>query len=327
MNTRILTYRQAVAEAIAEEMAHDERVFLMGEDVGLHGGAFAATKGLFEEFGPGRVKDTPISESVIVGAGVGAALTGMRPIVEIMYIDFIGMALDAIVNQAAKVKYMFGGHARVPLTIRTAFGAGRGNAAQHSQSLETWMTLIPGLLVVMPSTPYDAKGLLKSAIRNDNPVVVIENKMLYGDSGEVPEGEYLVPIGKAAVRREGKDVTLVATSRMNNFAADAAEKLTAEGIDVELIDVRTLKPLDMATIATSIAKTHRAVVVNEGHRSGGFSNEIAARIMDDCFYDLDAPVLRVAAEDVPIPYNAALEAEVIPAEKDILAAVREVMTQ
>jgi len=327
MKERTLTYRQAVAEAIAEEMARDPSVFLMGEDVGLHGGAFGATKGLFEEFGPGRVKDTPLTESVIVGAGVGAALTGMRPIVEIMYIDFICMAMDSIVNQAAKVKYMFGGHARVPLTIRTAFGAGRGNAAQHSQSLETWLTVVPGLLVVMPSTPYDAKGLLKAAIRNDNPVIVIENKLLYGDSGHVPEDDYLVPIGKAAVRKEGKDVTLIATSRMCNFASSAVEKLSSEGIDVELIDPRTIKPLDMETIAASIAKTHRVVVVNEGPKTGGFSNEVSSKIMDTCFYDLDAPVLRVAAEDVPIPYNAILEAEVIPAEKDILAAVKKVMEE
>ena len=325
MKERTLTYRQAVAEAIAEEMASNSHVFLMGEDVGLHGGAFGATKGLFEEFGPDRVKDTPLTESVIVGAGVGAALTGMRPIVEIMYIDFICMAMDSIVNQAAKVKYMFGGHARVPLTIRTAFGAGRGNAAQHSQSLETWLTAVPGLLVVMPSTPYDAKGLLKSAIRNDNPVIVIENKQLYGDSGNVPEDDYLVPIGKAAVRREGKDVTLVATSRMCNFASSAAEKLSTEGIDVELIDPRTIKPLDMETIAASIAKTHRVVVVNEGPTTGGFSNEVSSKIMDTCFYDLDAPVIRVAAEDVPIPYNATMEAEVIPAEKDVLTAVKKIM--
>ena len=280
MKERTLTYRQAVAEAIAEEMARDPRVFLMGEDVGLHGGAFGATKGLFEEFGPGRVKDTPLTESVIVGAGVGAALTGMRPIVEIMYIDFMCMAMDSIVNQAAKVKYMFGGHARVPLTIRTAFGAGRGNAAQHSQSLETWLTVVPGLLVVMPSTPYDAKGLLKSAIRNDNPVIVIENKQLYGDSGHVPDDDYLVQIGKAAVRKEGKDVTLIATSRMCNFASSAVEKLSSEGIDVELIDPRTIKPLDMETIAASVAKTHRVVVVNEGPNTGGFSNEVSSKIMD-----------------------------------------------
>jgi len=317
-------FRKHFAKSV-RETALDPRVFLMGEDVGLHGGAFGATKGLFEEFGPGRVKDTPLTESVIVGAGVGAALTGMRPIVEIMYIDFMCMAMDSIVNQAAKVKYMFGGHARVPLTIRTAFGAGRGNAAQHSQSLETWLTVVPGLLVVMPSTPYDAKGLLKSAIRNDNPVVVIENKQLYGDSGHVPEDDYLVPIGKAAVRKEGKDVTLIATSRMCSFASSAVEKLSSEGIDVELIDPRTIKPLDMETIAASIAKTHRVVVVNEGPKTGGFSNEVSSKIMDTCFYDLDAPVLRVAAEDVPIPYNAILEAEVIPAEKDILAAIKKVI--
>jgi len=325
MNERTLTYKEAVAEAIAEEMARDSSVFIMGEDVGLHGGAFGATKGLFEEFGPGRVKDTPLTESVIVGAGVGAALTGMRPIVEIMYIDFMCMAMDSIVNQAAKVKYMFGGHARVPLTIRTAFGAGRGNAAQHSQSLETWLTVVPGLLVVMPSTPYDAKGLLKSAIRNDNPVIVIENKQLYGVSGHVPEKDYLVPIGKAAVRKEGKDVTLIATSRMCNFASSAVEKLSSEGIDVELIDPRTIKPLDMETIAASIAKTHRAVVVNEGPTTGGFSNEVSSKIMDTCFYDLDAPVVRVAAEDVPIPYNSILEDEVIPSQKDILCAVHKVL--
>ena len=325
MTERTLLYKEAVAEAIAEEMARDSAVFIMGEDVGLHGGAFGATKGLFEEFGPGRVKDTPLTESVIVGAGVGAALTKMRPIVEIMYIDFMCMAMDAIVNQAAKVKYMFGGHARVPLTIRTAYGAGRGNAAQHSQSLETWLTVVPGLLVVMPSTPYDAKGLLKSAIRNDNPVIVIENKQLYNVKGIVPEDDYTVPIGKAAIRREGSDVTLIATSRMCEFAASAADKLAAEGISVEFIDPRTIKPLDMDTIAASIAKTHRAVVVNEGPTTGGFSNEVSSKIMDHCFYDLDAPVVRVAAEDVPIPYNALMEAEVIPAEKDILAAVHKVL--
>lgn len=325
MSKRILTYRQAVSEAMAEEMRRDPAVFLMGEDVGKHGGAFAASKGLFEEFGPERVRDTPISESVIAGAGLGAALTGMRPIVEIMYMDFMAMAMDSIVNQAAKVKYMYGGHARVPLTIRTAFGAGRGNAAQHSQSLETWFTLIPGLIVVTPSTPYDAKGLLKSAIRSDNTVIVIENKLLYGDRGEVPEEEYLVPIGKANIRKEGSDITLLATSRMCNLATEAIKELTNDGIDVEFIDLRTLKPLDIETISASIAKTHHVVVVNEGHRTGGYSNEVAARIMDECFYDLDAPVIRVAAEDVPIPYNATLEAEVIPAVKDIIAGVKQAM--
>ncbi len=325
MTERILTYRQAVAEAMAEEMRRDSSVFLMGEDVGKHGGAFAASKGLFEEFGAERVRDTPISESVIAGAGLGAALTGMRPIVEIMYMDFIAMAMDSIVNQAAKVKYMFGGHAQVPLTIRTAFGAGRGNAAQHSQSLETWFTVVPGLKIVMPSNPYDAKGLLKSAIRSNNAVLVIENKLLYGDRGPVPEEEYLVPIGKAAVRRQGEDVTLIATSRMCNMAQEAIKILEKDGIDVEFIDPRTLKPFDIETVCASVSKTHRVVVVNEGPRTGGFSMEVAAMIMDACFYELDGPVIRVASEDVPIPYNAKLEAEVIPAVKDIVAAVRKAM--
>jgi pyruvate/2-oxoglutarate/acetoin dehydrogenase E1 component len=325
MTERILTYRQAVAEAMAEEMRRDPSVFLMGEDVGQHGGAFAASKGLFEEFGAERVRDTPISESVIAGAGLGAALTGMRPIVEIMYMDFIAMAMDSIVNQAAKVKYMFGGHAQVPLTIRTAFGAGRGNAAQHSQSLETWFTVVPGLKIVMPSNPYDAKGLLKSAIRSNNAVLVIENKLLYGDRGPVPEEAYLVPIGKAAVRREGEDVTLIATSRMCNMAEEAIKILEKDGIDVEFIDPRTLKPFDIETVCASVSKTHRVVVVNEGPRTGGFSMEVAAMIMDACFYELDGPVIRVTSEDVPIPYNAKLEAEVIPAVKDIVAAVRKAM--
>lgn len=325
MTKRVLTYRQAIAEAMAEEMRRDQSVFLMGEDVGKHGGAFAASKGLYEEFGAERVRDTPISESVIVGSGLGAALTGMRPIVEIMYMDFMAMAMDSIVNQAAKVKYMFGGHAQVPLTIRTAFGAGRGNAAQHSQSLETWFTVIPGLIVIIPSTPYDAKGLLKSAIRSNNTVIVIENKLLYGDQGEVPEDDYLVPIGKAAIRREGSDVTLIATSRMCNLAEQAIKILQKDGIDVEFIDPRTLQPFDMDTVSASIAKTHRAVVVNEGHRTGGFSNQVAAMIMDHSFFDLDGPVIRVASEDVPIPYNANLEAEVIPSVQDIIIGVKKAM--
>lgn len=325
MTERQLSYREAVAEAIAEEMRRDPRVFLMGEDIGEHGGAFGATRGLIQEFGPERVRDTPISESVIAGAGLGAALTGMRPIVEIMYMDFIAMAMDSIVNQAAKVKYMFGGRAVVPLTIRTAYGAGRGNAAQHSQSLESWFVAVPGLIVVMPSTSYDAKGLLKAAVRNDNPVIVIEHKLLYSEVGPVPADDYIVPLGQAVIRRPGRDVTLVATSRMCSLAANAIEKLAQEGIDVEFIDPRTIKPLDMETIGASIRKTHRAVVVNEGPRTGGFTSELSAKIMDDCFDDLDAPVKRVATEDVPIPFSPSLELEVIPAEKDILAAVREVM--
>jgi pyruvate/2-oxoglutarate/acetoin dehydrogenase E1 component len=325
MSERQLSYREAVAEAMAEEMRRDPRVFLMGEDVGEHGGAFGASRGLFQEFGAERVRNTPISESLIAGAGLGAALTGMRPIVEIMYLDFTAMAMDSIVNQAAKVKYMFGGRAVVPLTIRTAYGAGRGNAAQHSQSLESWFLAVPGLIVVMPATPYDAKGLLKAAVRNDNPVICIEHKLLYNETGPVTLDDYTVPLGRAIIRRPGKDVTLVATSRMCSLATPAIEKLAQEGIDVEFIDPRTIKPLDMETIGASVRKTHRAVVVNEGPRTGGFTSELSARIMDDCFDELDAPVKRVAAEDVPIPYNRNLELEVIPAEKDILAAVRAVM--
>jgi pyruvate/2-oxoglutarate/acetoin dehydrogenase E1 component len=325
MSERTISYREAVAEAMAQEMRRDPKIFLMGEDVGVHGGAFGASRGLCKEFGEERVRNTPISESIIVGAGVGAALTGMRPIVEIMYLDFAAMAMDSIVNQAAKVKYMFGGHPIVPLTIRTAYGAGRGNAAQHSQSLETWFTVVPGLIVVMPSTPYDAKGLLKSAIRNDNPVIVIENKLLYPDIGPVPEDDYLVPIGKAVIRKPGKDLTIVATSRMLKIAATAVNQLSEQGIEAELIDPRTIKPLDMETIAASVKKTHRAIVVNEGPRTGGFSNELATRIMEECFYDLDAPIERVASEDVPIPYNRILEMEVIPQEKDVLAAAKKIL--
>jgi pyruvate dehydrogenase E1 component beta subunit len=325
MDERELSYREAVAEAIAEEMRRDPTVFAIGEDIGTHGGAFGVTRGLIDEFGPQRIRDTPISESVLVGAGVGAALTGMRPIVEIMYLDFATLAMDSIVNQAAKVKYMFGGRAKVPLTIRAAFGAGKGQAAQHSQSFATWFNAIPGLLLVMPSTPYDAKGLLKSAIRNDNVVIVLEHKLLYDDVGPVPADDYTVSLGKAAVRRQGRDVTLIATSRMCSLAANVAEQLSQEGIDVELIDPRTIKPLDIETISESVTKTGRAVVVSEGHRTGGITSELAARIMDECFDYLDAPVKRVAAEDVPIPFNRRLELEVIPAEKDILAAVREVI--
>jgi pyruvate/2-oxoglutarate/acetoin dehydrogenase E1 component len=327
MQARELQYREAVAEAMYQEMERDPTVFLMGEDVGCHGGAFKASKGLFEAFGPERVRDTPISESVIVGSAVGAAMTGQRPIAEIMYVDFSAMAMDSIANQAAKVKYMFGGHATVPVTIRSAYGAGAGNAAQHSQSLEAWFNAVPGLWVVMPSTPYDAKGLLTSAIRSDNVVIVLEHKLLYGERGPVPEEDYTVPLGKAAVRRQGGDLTIVATSRMSLLALSAADVLAAGGIDVEVIDPRTIKPLDVETIATSVRKTNRAMVVNEGHRTGGFTSELAARIMDECFYDLDAPVMRVAAEDVPIPYNKRLELAVIPTEEDILAAARAVMEQ
>jgi 2-oxoisovalerate dehydrogenase E1 component len=324
MPDRELTYRQALNEALHEEMARDAGVCIFGEDVGRYGGAFRVTQGLFDRFGEKRVRDTPISEEGFTGIAVGAAMTGLRPVVEILYIDFSTLAIDQIVNQAAKARYRFGGKARVPLVIRTQGGAGRGNAAQHSQSLEAWYVHIPGLIVVQPSTPYDAKGLLKSAIRNDNPVVFIEHKMLYNETGPVPDGEYLVPIGEADVKRPGRDVTIVATSRMVHLALTAAAELARQGIEAEVIDPRTLKPLDTGTIVRSVQKTGRVVAVAEGHLTGGFTAEVAARVQREAFDWLDAPVLQVAAEDVPLPYNGRLEAEAIPGVQDIVAAVREI---
>jgi pyruvate/2-oxoglutarate/acetoin dehydrogenase E1 component len=271
------------------------------------------------------VRDTPISEAGIMGIAVGAAMTGMRPVAEIMYIDFTALAMDQIANQAAKAHYMFGGKTRVPLVMRTQGGGGRGNAAQHSQSLEMWYVHVPGLIVVQPSTPYDAKGLLKSAIRNDNPVIFIEHKLLYNTTGPVPEEEYLVPIGVADVKREGKDVTIVATSRMVLFALKAAEALAERGVDAEVIDPRTLKPLDLEAIVRSVQKTGRLVVVNEGALTGGFTAEVAARVQRAAFDWLDAPILQVASEDVPLPYSGVLELEAIPSEQDIVNAALEAL--
>jgi 2-oxoisovalerate dehydrogenase E1 component len=322
---RELTYRDALNEALHEEMERDASVFVIGEDVGRHGGPMQVCKGLWSKYGDWRVRDTPISEAGFVGLGVGAALTGLRPVVEVMYIDFSALAMDPIVNQAAKVRYMFGGKARVPMVIRTQGGGGRGNAAQHSQSLEMWYVHTPGLMVVQPSTPSDAKGLLKSAIRDDNPIIFIEHKLLYNTKGLVPDGEYTIPLGVADVKRPGKDVTIVAHSRMVLFALNVAGKLAAERIDAEVIDPRTLKPLDMDTIVTSVKKTHRVVVVSEGVRTGGFASEVAARVQEVAFDWLDAPIMRVASEDVPMPYNERLELEAIPTEADIFRAVQEVM--
>ncbi|HEY83612.1 MAG TPA: alpha-ketoacid dehydrogenase subunit beta [Chloroflexi bacterium] len=322
MAERILQYRKALNEALHEEMERDPNVFIMGEDVGLYGGPLKISEGLYERFGKMRALDTPIVEEGFVSMGVGAALVGLRPIAEIMYIDFSSLAIDPIVNQAAKACYMFGGKASVPLVIRTQGGAGRGNAAQHSQSLEAWYAHIPGLVVVQPSTPKDAKGLLKSAIRNNNPVVFIEHKLLYNTKGPVPEGEYLIPIGKAEVKRAGSDVTIVATSRMVLLALDAAEKLSKEGIEVEVVDPRTLNPLDMETIAESAKKTNRLVVVNEGVRTGGFAAEIVTRACEEVFDYLDGPIVRVTSEDVPMPYNETLELAAIPSEEKIIAAAR-----
>ncbi len=322
---RELTYRQALNEALHEEMARDPTVCVLGEDVGRYGGPFKITQGLLDRFGEKRVRDTPISEEGFVGLAVGAAMTGLRPVVEILYIDFSTLAMDQIVNQAAKARYMFGGKARVPLVIRTQGGAGRGNAAHHSQSLEMWYVHIPGLIVIQPATPYDAKGLLKAAIRDDNPVILIEHKLLYNTTGPVPEEEYLVPIGVAEVRRPGRDVTVVATSRMVLLALNAAEELARQGIEAEVIDPRTLKPLDLATIVRSVRKTGRLVVVNEGHLTGGFTAEVAARVQREAFDWLDAPIMQVATEDVPLPYNGRLELEAIPGEQDIVNAVLEVV--
>jgi len=327
MAIREIQYRQALNEALHEEMARDDAVCVLGEDVGAYGSPFQITRGLYDRFGEKRVRDTPISEAGFTGIAVGAAMTGLRPVVEILYIDFSALAMDQIVNQAAKARYMFGGKACVPLVIRTQGGGGRGNAAQHSQSLEMWYVHVPGLIVVQPSTPYDAKGLLKSAIRDDNPVIFIEHKLLYNTTGPVPEGEVLVPLGVADVKRPGSDVTIVATSRMVLFALSAAEELARQGIEAEVIDPRTLKPLDLDTIVRSVRKTGRLVVVSEGHLTGGFTAEVAARIQALAFDWLDAPILQVAAEDVPLPYSGPLELEALPSEQDIVHAAKSVMVR
>ncbi|MFS8543123.1 MAG: alpha-ketoacid dehydrogenase subunit beta, partial [Limnochordales bacterium] len=290
---RELTYAQALNEALREEMAADPRVFLMGEDIGHYGGIFRVTQDLLAEFGPERVRDTPISEAAFIGAGLGAAMTGLRPVVEIMWVDFAMVAMDQIVNQVAKMRYMSGGQVAVPMVIRTQGGGGRGNAAQHSQSLEGLFAQIPGLKVVMPATPADAKGLLKAAIRDDNPVIFIEHKMLYATRGPVPTGEHIVPLGRADIKRPGSHVTVVAWSRALLYALEAAERLAAEGISAEVIDLRTVTPLDLDTIYESVRKTHRAVVAHEACTSFGPGAEIAARIQHDLFDELDAPVVRV----------------------------------
>jgi len=325
VKTRKIKYVQALNEALREEMLRDERVFLMGEDIAIYGGAYQVTRGLYDEFGAERVRDTPISEAAIAGAAAGAAMTGTRPVAEIMYIDFSTIATDQIINIAAKNRYMFGGKSIVPVVYRTQGGAGRGIAEHHSQSLEAWYQHIPGIFVVMPSTPFDAKGLLKTCIRDDNPVMFIEQKLLYGTEGEVPEGEYTVPLGVADVKREGTDVTIVAYSRMVLLALEAAEELAKEGISVEVVDPRTLKPLDAETIIGSVKKTGRAVVVHEGYRTCGVGAEIAAQIMEEAFDYLDAPVLRVAGEDVPIPMSPVLEEAAIPSKTKIVKAIKKLV--
>ncbi len=325
LKTRKIRYGQALNEALREEMLRDQRVFVMGEDIAIYGGAYRVTRGLYEEFGPERVRDTAISEAAIAGAAAGAAMTGMRPVAELMYIDFSTIATDQIINIAAKNRFMFGGKSTVPVVYRTQGGAGRGIAEHHSQSLEAWYEHVPGIFVVMPSTPFDAKGLLKTCIRDDNPVMFIEHKMLYGTEGEIPEKEYTVPLGLADVKREGADITIVAYSRMVLLALEAAEELVKEGISAEVIDPRTLKPLDIDTIVNSVKKTSKAVVVHEGYRTCGVGAEIAAQIMEKAFDYLDAPVLRVAGEDVPIPMSPVLEEAAIPSRKKIIDAVKRIV--
>lgn len=323
---RNVTYREALREALREEMKRDPSVFLLGEDIGrFWGGAFKVTEGLAEEFGDERVRDTPISESTIIGAGVGAAITGMRPVAEIMFGDLTALAMDQIANQAAKIRYMFGGQAKCPLVIRTPFGAGVNIASHHSQSLEAWFMHVPGLYVAIPSTPLDAKGLLKSAIRGENPVFFCEHKLLYPTKGEIPEGECLVPFGVADVKREGADATVVATMYMVQKALTAAQTLAQEGISVEVIDPRTLTPLDRTTIVKSVRKTGRVVIVSEDCRTAGVSAEIAAVVAEEATDYLDAPIKRVTGTDTPIPFSPTLEQFVIPGEKSIVKAVKEVV--
>jgi len=323
---RELSFPDALNEALAQEMAQDDSVFVMGEDVGETGGIFTVTKGLIDKFGEDRVRDTPISEATFVGCGVGAAIAGMRPVVEIQIFDFIALTMDMLVNQAAKFRYMLGGGPTVPLVVRGPQGGGIRMAAQHSQSLEAWFTHVPGLVVVAPSTPYDAKGLLVSAIRDDNPVIFLETKLSYvGAGGPVPEELYAIPIGKADVKREGSDVTVLATMAMVPRALTAATQLAREGIDVEVVDPRTLRPLDEETILESVRKTNRLVIVHEAWTTGGFGAEVSAMVVEKAFDYLDAPIQRVGAKDVPMPYNDGLEVEVIPSIERIANAIRDVM--
>ena len=321
-----ITYRQAINQAITEEMQRDPMVIMLGEDIGKFGGAMAVTKGIYEEFGPERVIDTPISESAIIGAALGAALTGLRPIAEIMFVDFATCCMDQIANQVAKVRYMLGGQVQVPLVIRTQGGAGKSYAAQHSQSLEAWFAHIPGLKVVMPATASTAKGLLKAAIRSQDPILFIEHKLLYNSEDEVPEDtDFLLPIGKAYVVRTGSDLTLVSYSRQLMMALEAAENLAKEGISCEVIDLRTITPLDIPTILCSLEKTSKLVTVEEGTRSFGVGSEISARVMEAGFDLLDSPVLRIATLDTPIPFSPVLEKMVLPDAEKIATGVRSVL--
>jgi pyruvate dehydrogenase E1 component beta subunit len=320
-----ITYREALNQALREELDRDERIFIMGEEVGYFGGAFKVTDGLLAVYGEKRVRDTPISELTFVGAGIGAAMGGLRPIVELMTVNFGLLALDQIVNNAAKIHYMFGGKAKVPIVIRAPQGAGHQLGAQHSQSLEAYFLHCPGLRVVIPATPADAKGLLKSALRQEDPVVFLEHESLYHVKGEVPDGEHLVPFGKANVLREGKDLTLISYSKCVYDSLAAAHELENMGIDAEVIDLRTLNPLDLDTVVESIKKTGKAIVVYEGWRTGGAGAEIAAQMYEKAFDHLDAPVERVATLDMPIPYNARLEKAALPSPAHIISAAERIV--
>jgi pyruvate dehydrogenase E1 component beta subunit len=319
-----LTVAEALCEALREEMERDPRVFLMGEDVGAIGGIFATSRGLQEKFGPERVLDTPISEASIVGHAIGAAVAGMRPVVECGgFVDFLALTMDQLVNQAAKLRYMFGGKGTVPIVVRAAQGTGVKLAAQHSQSLEAWFAHVPGLIVVCPSTPADFKGLLLAAIRNPNPVVFLEHKMLYFVKGDVPDGEGLERIGVAAVRREGTDVTLVSYSLMAHRCLEAADLLSQRGISCEVLDLRTIRPWDREAVLASVRKTHRLVVVHEAVKSFGVGAEVAATVMEEAFDDLDAPVVRLGSHDIPMPFNETLERETVPTVERIVEAVKQ----
>ena len=323
---RELYYLDAIKEAMTQEMEKDNRVFLMGEDVGLYGGAFGLSLGMLEKFGPDRVIDTPISEQAIVGVGIGAAIMGFRPVVEIMFSDFLMLAMDQIANQAAKIRYMFGGKAQVPIVIRTPGGGGTGAAAQHSQSIEALFLHIPGVKLIMPSTPYDAKGLFSSALADPNPVIFFEHKLLYKKvKGEVPEDMYTIPLGKAEIKKEGTDLTVVATSLMVHKALAVAEKLEKEGISLEVIDPRTIKPLDIDTIIESVKKTNKAMLIEEACYTGGFTSFLASEIQSRAFDFLDAPITRVTGLDAPIPYSVVLENEVIPGEDRIEKEIKKIL--
>jgi pyruvate/2-oxoglutarate/acetoin dehydrogenase E1 component len=323
---RELTYAEALREGLRQAMMADPSVFLIGEDIGRYGGAFGVTAGLIDEFGGERVIDTPISEAGIAGACIGSALTGMRPVGEIQFMDFVTLSMEQIVLQAAKIRFMFGGKASVPMVLRMPAGAGTGAAAQHSESLESWFVHVPGLKVVAPSSPYDAKGLLLASIQDDNPVIFVEHKLLYKEKGPVPEEMYTLPLSQSHVVRQGRHLTLVATSAMVPRALEAAEQLAAEGIDVEVIDPRTLKPLDDAPIIESVKKTGRALIVHEAVKTGGFGGEIVARIVESEAFDyLEAPVRRLASLDIPVPYNRTLEAAMVPQVENIAAEARKLV--